>query len=180
MTTDAPDSGPANENQTDSSGASRSNARSVLIETGDWAGWRRPDRDTFDTRSGPFYHKRDADGSVRCAFQVEKRHLNGIDVAHGGCLVTFADHAIFMFAIDNLRGGPSVTVSLNSEFIGAAYEGDIVEATGDVLKAGGSVLFVRGVLKVGERIILNYSGVIKKLKPKAAIPAPRDPDQGVD
>ena len=168
MTTDAPKS------DATATAAPGSNARSVLIETGEWAGWRRPDRDTFDTRSGPFYHRRDPDGSVRCAFLVEKRHLNGIDVAHGGCLVTFADHAIFMFALDHLRGGPSVTVSLNSEFIGAAYEGDVVEATGDVLKAGGSVLFV------GARVILNYSGVIKKLKPKAAIPAPRDPDQGVD
>lgn len=137
-----------------------------LVEAGEWAGWRTWTRETFDVRSGPFYHRKEADGTMRCAFRVERKHLNGLDIVHGGCLVTFADHALFVFAHDQLRGGPSVTVSLNSEFVGAAREGDLIEAKGEVIKAGGSMIFVRGLLVSGDQPLLNFSGTIKKIKPK--------------
>ena len=59
-----------------------------------------------------------------------------------------------------------VTVSLNGEFVGPAAVGDLVEATGEVVKAGGSLLFVRGLISTGGRPMLNFSGVVKKIRPR--------------
>ena len=58
---------------------------------GEFAGWTTWKRDSFESVSGPFWHKVEADGSVRCAFRVEKKHLNGMKNVHGGCFMTFAD-----------------------------------------------------------------------------------------
>jgi len=35
------------------------------------------------------------------------------------------------------------------------------------LKAGGSIIFVRGVITADDEPALNFSGTIKKLKPRA-------------
>jgi len=44
---------------------------------GEFAGWRTWSRDNFETHNGPFWHRMEADGRIRSAFRVEKKHLNG-------------------------------------------------------------------------------------------------------
>ena len=39
-------------------------------------------------------------------------------------------------------------------------------ATGNIVHETGSMVFVRGHIYSGERTILNFSGVLKKLKPR--------------
>ena len=56
------------------------------VETeGEFAGWRTWSRDSFESHIGPFWHRMDENGRVRCAFRVEKKHLNGMRNVHGGC-----------------------------------------------------------------------------------------------
>jgi acyl-coenzyme A thioesterase PaaI-like protein len=59
-----------------------------------------------------------------------------------------------------------VTVSLNGEFVGPANVGDLVEATGEVVRAGGSLVFMRGLISTGGRPMMTFSGVVKKTKPR--------------
>ncbi len=40
-------------------------------------------------------------------------------------------------------------------------------ATGEITRAGGSLIFLRGVLKSGERSLFTFSGTIKRVKRKA-------------
>ena len=43
------------------------------VETqGEFAGWRTWSRDRFESHNGPFWHRMDDDGRVRCAFRVEQ------------------------------------------------------------------------------------------------------------
>jgi uncharacterized protein (TIGR00369 family) len=138
----------------------------LLVATeGEFAGWRTWSRDTFESHNGPFWHKIEDDGRVRCAFRVEAKHLNGLKHVHGGCYMTFADYCLFAFASPVLQG-PAVTVTFASEFLDAAYEGELVEAEGEVTRAGGSLIFVRGLLKSGERALFSFSGTIKRVKRK--------------
>ena len=130
---------------------------------GEFKGWRTWTRDNYETHSGPFWHRTEADGRVRCAFRVEKKHLNGSDNVHGGCFMTFADYCLFALASRELHG-PAVTVSFASEFLDAAREGELIECTGEVTRAGGSLIFVRGELKSGERRLFTFSGTIKRVK----------------
>ena len=89
---------------------------------GEFAGWTTWKRDSFESVSGPFWHKVEADGSVRCAFRVEPRHLNGMKNVHGGCYMTFADYCLFAMSSRELQG-PGITVSFGCEFLDAAKEG---------------------------------------------------------
>ena len=139
---------------------------SRIIETGEWAGWERSESDPFELYAGPFYTRRDAAGRWLCAFRAEKKHMNGGGFMHGGCLATFADYAIFMFAREQLQGTGSVTASLNTEFLDGAREGELIEAEGEVTRAGGSMVFVRGIASTGGRPLLNFSAIIKKVRRK--------------
>ena len=136
-----------------------------LIETGDWAGWRTwSGLDPFEDQSGPFYFREGEDGRVTTAFRAETKHMNGGGFMHGGCMMTFADFSLFAIAWKELADTRAVTVSLNGEFIGPARPGDLVTATGEVIKAGGSLLFIRGLVATGTGPMLNFSGVIKKIR----------------
>ena len=133
-----------------------------LVTEGEWAGWRTWSGDPFETQSGPYYF-REEDGRIRCAFRAERKHMNGGGFMHGGCMLTFADFALFSIAHDDLKDSHAVTVSLNGEFVGPAHEGDLVEATGEVVKAGKSMIFIRGLVSTGGSPMLAFSGVIKKV-----------------
>jgi len=138
-----------------------------LITEGEWLGWRYwGDDDPFEAQSGPFYFREDEAGRVTCAFRAEKKHMNGGGFMHGGCMMTFADFALFAIAWQELKDVRAVTVSLNGEFISAGAVGDMVEATGEIVKAGGSLVFIRGTLRVADRPLMTFSGVIKKIKPR--------------
>lgn len=136
-----------------------------LVETGDWAGWRTwSGLDPFEDQSGPFYFREDESGRVTTAFRAEKKHMNGGGFMHGGCMMTFADFSLFAIAWKELADSRAVTVSLNGEFVGPARPGDLVSASGEVVRAGGSLLFIRGLIATGSSPMLNFSGVIKKIR----------------
>ncbi|HEV3501084.1 MAG TPA: PaaI family thioesterase, partial [Bradyrhizobium sp.] len=102
------------------------------VETeGEFAGWRTWRRDKFETHNGPFYHRMDDQGRIRCAFRVENKHLNGSNNVHGGAFMSFADYCLFAIAGPVLQG-PGVTVSFACEFLDAAREGELVEGSGEI------------------------------------------------
>lgn len=126
----------------------------------EFKGWRTWTFDSFLNQNGPFWHRVETDRTVHCAFRAQKKHLNGQGNVHGGC---FVDYCVFAIAGLVLEG-PGVTVSLSSEFLDAAREDELIEATGQVTRAGGSLIFVRGELRSGERLLLTFSGTIKRVK----------------
>jgi acyl-coenzyme A thioesterase PaaI-like protein len=134
--------------------------------SGDWTGWDYWDGDAFEVHAGPFYSRKDASGAVVCAFRAEAKHMNGGGFMHGGCLMTFADYALFAIGGDVLTG-PSVTASLHGDFLDSASVGELIEATGEVVRAGGSMVFLRGLIKTGDRTLLSFSGIVKKVRARA-------------
>ena len=57
-----------------------------------------------------------------------------------------------------------MTLSFATEFIDAAYKGELVEGTGEVVRAGRSIIFMRGMLRVEGRPVLSFSGTVKRIK----------------
>jgi acyl-coenzyme A thioesterase PaaI-like protein len=138
----------------------------IAVTEGEWAGWKTWRHDAFETIAGPFYMREEADGAIRCAFRCEPKHMNGGGFLHGGCTMTFADFCLFALS-EKERSGPGVTVTLNGEFTGSARPGDRLECTGGVVKAGGSLVFVRGLIvnaDQGAAPVLAFSGVIKRMR----------------
>jgi acyl-coenzyme A thioesterase PaaI-like protein len=142
---------------------------SVLIETGPWAGWRTWPHDTFESGVGPFYYKRDETNRVVCRFIAEPRHMNGGGFMHGGCFLTFADYSCFAIS-EEYTQGPSVTVNLSGDFLASAQVGDVMEATGEVTRAGGRLIYVRGLITANGKPALSFTSVITRVnrKPKDA------------
>jgi acyl-coenzyme A thioesterase PaaI-like protein len=142
------------------------NRPDLHVETeGEFRGWRTWSRDNFETHIGPFYHRMDEHGRIHCAFRVANKHLNGLRNVHGGCFMAFADYCLFAMAAPVLQG-PGVTVSFACEFLDAAREGELVEASCEIMRAGGSMIFLRGVLRSGERPLFTFSGTLKRVKQK--------------
>ena len=140
---------------------------SVATE-GEFAGWNRWTGDPFEDAVGPFYFRTGPDGRPVTAFRAEAKHMTGLGNMHGGCLMAVADMALFTIARTALGDQPGVTIALDSVFLNPGHVGDLVEATGEVTRAGGSLIFVRGQVSVGDRTLLTFSGVIKKLRARPA------------
>jgi uncharacterized protein (TIGR00369 family) len=140
--------------------------RREVVAEGEFAGWTMFTDEAFEGMVGPFYYRAGDDG-VRCAFRAEPRHLNAGGRMHGGCLMTFADFALFMVSLDALEGDRGVTVTLDNTFVDAVWPGELVEARGQLIRAGGSLIFARGEVFTGTRTVLTFSGVIKRLKPRS-------------
>jgi len=135
-----------------------------LVTDGDWAGWTLWSPDPFELWAGPFYARRDERGEMVCAFRAERKHMNGHGAMHGGCLMTFADYAIFCIATEHLKETSAVTVQMSCEFVGAVREGEMVECRGEVVRAGGSLIFLRGQIETQAGVALTYSAVLKKVR----------------
>ena len=139
-----------------------------IAGSGGFAGWATWGEEPFEHETaGPFYFRVDDRGPV-AAFRVERKHMNAGGVAHGGCLMTFADFALFAIGHEAMEGSYGVTVAFTAEFLDGALEGERLEARGETLRKGGSLSFVRGLVTGQDgRPVLNFSGTIKKRRKQA-------------
>lgn len=135
----------------------------TAITEGEWAGWSTWLGDPFEQRAGPFYEKELDDGSALCAFRAEERHMNGAGFMHGGCLMTFADSAIFSIARKAMGGSHGVTLHLTGDFLDPARAGQMIEARGEVVRAGGKTVFVQGIVTADGQPVLRFDAIIRKV-----------------
>ena len=138
----------------------------ITVTDGEWAGWSYyPGGDPYEDLAGPFYFRVGKDGRPVCAFRAERKHMNGGGFLHGGCVMTFADFSLFVIARDVIDGSRTVTATFNGELVGTAHEGDLVECRGEVVKAGRSMVFVRGIISCEGEPVMSFSSVLKKMGP---------------
>lgn len=120
--------------------------------------------DQAEDHNGPFFFRCEEDGRVHTLFRVQAHNCNGHGGLHGGIMMLFADFTLCVVANRGDQDEGVVTVTCNNEFIGPAAEGELVEGYGEVLRRGGSLIFTRCTLRVGERTILNASAVVKRIR----------------
>ncbi len=140
----------------------------AAVTAGHWAGWYHWEPvDSFEELAGPFYCKPEGE-AILCGFLPEAKNCNGGGSIHGGALMTFADYALFMIAGGMETAVHGVTVTMNSEFVDAAQPGRMLLARGEVVRAGGSLVFVRGIISDEDRAVLSFSATIKRFRRAAA------------
>jgi len=61
-----------------------------------------------------------------------------------------------------------VTIQFDTQFIGAAKIGEIVETTPEIVRRTSSMIFLRTILTSGDRTIASVSGIWKVLRDKPA------------
>src|SRR4051812_30891797 len=102
-----------------------------------------------------------ADGDV-LGLRVAAHHLNRSGAAQGGLLATLVDFALGR-AIHASAESRAVTVSLTTDYLGAAREGDFVEARTEVERVGGTLAFADCSLTVEGREIVRGRAVFAVL-----------------
>jgi len=107
--------------------------------------------------------KHQPEGGYICAFMPEERHCNGMGNIHGGCLMTFADFALFAHCHDYMNEQPCVTMQFESQFVGGAKAGILIESQGEIVRATRTMLFIRGVLSQENKPVLAYSAILKRI-----------------
>jgi uncharacterized protein (TIGR00369 family) len=117
--------------------------------------------DRAEDHNGPFYFKLDGDDIVT-AFRVPSENCNAHNTLHGGILMMFADYTLCLAAIGGTHEGV-VTVTCNNEFVGPAFEGNLVTGRGEVTRKGGSLIFARAVIEANGKPILTSSAVLKRV-----------------
>ena len=120
--------------------------------------------DPFETAAGNFYEPLEHGDDPRVVLLVEQKHCNSGGVTHGGLLMTMADLTLCMMGRRGLPDERVITVSLDCQFISAGRPGDFLVARAAVTRQGGSLVFVRGEIRAGERVLLTANAVTKRVK----------------
>jgi acyl-coenzyme A thioesterase 13 len=112
---------------------------------------------------GPFFMRKQADGTFVVGLRILPHHANGRGNAHGGLLMTMCDIALGYRTTSSLQPPPMLTTaSITTDFAGVAKVGDWVEAHVDVHKVCSRLAFANCyIVRDGERIV-HGSGVFAR------------------
>jgi acyl-coenzyme A thioesterase 13 len=104
---------------------------------------------------GPFFHRKESDGTFVVGLRILPKHANARGTAHGGLLMTLLDIAIgYRTSLSQEPPTALTTASMTADFAGAPKVGDWIEAHVDVQKVGGRLAFANAFLVVdGERVV---------------------------
>jgi acyl-coenzyme A thioesterase PaaI-like protein len=135
------------------------------VTEGPFAGWQTwgNGSDPFETLTGPFYMKPKEGGGYACAFMPQAHHANGMGNIHGGALMTFADFALFAHAHDLMTGHPCVTMQFESQFVGGAVPGTLIQSEGQIIRTTRTMIFLRGLLTQNDEPVLAFSAILKRV-----------------
>ncbi len=117
---------------------------------------------------GPLYRRLGGERPTM-GFRVGTHHVNGMNNAHGGMLMTFADVAWgHVVAVET--SSYWVTVRLTCDFLSSARLGDWIEAGAETLSREGGVYVMRGRVWRGEDTLMEGTGLFKAIKPREPRP----------
>jgi uncharacterized protein (TIGR00369 family) len=144
-----------------------------LITSGEHAGWNRWHRDPdgrFASMLGDFYFRHSREAGAECRMATDRHHSNGLGYLHGGFIMSFIDMAMFSFIFRQLESSAAVTLSCATDFLSAGVVGDPIEASGEILKETGKMLFVRGLVTQNGSNVASFTGTMRKI-PRLPRPA---------
>jgi uncharacterized protein (TIGR00369 family) len=127
------------------------------------AGFRRVEfaPNPFLERVGPLYARLDG-GAFVLGFRVERDHCNPAGTCHGGMMSTLADMLLILGS--NAQADLQrylTTVSLNTDFVGAAPLGAWLEGRMQVVRVTRSLVFAQGTMTHDGEAVMRTSGILK-------------------
>ena len=125
----------------------------------------------YSSLIGPLLYKYDTgpDGRKRgwVGLLLEDRHIGGNGRGHGGLMLTLLDEAMGMNAYFQRDEMPTVTISMQANFLGATVPGQFVMATASIQKITATMAFMEGKVWSGETLAGTGTGVWKYLKKRS-------------
>ncbi len=101
----------------------------------------------------------------------EVRHSNLGDAVHGAVTLGLIDISLFAVPMQHglLSDGFSVTLDLNTQFVGAGMLGQPLDCVTEVVRSTRRLLFLRGLVVQGpddSHIVASFSGTVRKPSPR--------------
>ena len=113
---------------------------------------------------GPLFQADDNQaGAVRLGFHSEARHLNYLKQVHGGMMSAFMDYVLWTTARSVWPGAAVVTISMNIDFVAICPVDAWIVGTGDLIRAGKSVAFVKAAAVANGNVVVHATGSYRKI-----------------
>ncbi|ABM59349.1 PaaI family thioesterase [Verminephrobacter eiseniae] len=112
---------------------------------------------------GPLYRLRQGD-LVKFGFRVERRHVNPLDILHGGMMASFCDMLLPLSVHDKSAEVADrflPTISLQIDYLAAVPLGAWVEGQAQPLRVTRSLVFAQGLVSADGIPCARTSGVFK-------------------
>ncbi len=114
--------------------------------------------------SGPLW-MRGSGEELAVGLLLDDRHSNNhLGTVHGGVLMTLADVGLGAGVYAALGGSNCVTVSLQTQFVSVARTGEFLVCQAEVIRKSRSIVFVRGLISVGDKVVASAEGIWKVLE----------------
>ncbi len=134
-----------------------------------WYSWNLVDRTRYNTAVlGDMWVRQEGD-YCRLRMFPQRHHTNLGDNIHGAVTLGLVDIALFatMHTVGSGNAGPSVTVELSTQFVGAGDSGQPLDAVTEIVRETGRMLFLRGQAVQGDEVVASYSGIVRKMKARS-------------
>lgn len=129
-------------------------------------GWTSSEPGAFSGIVGSLW-ARGSGAEATYGFIAEARHSNGhLGTVHGGMLMTFADIALGCAVVAALGAPTCATASLQLQFVAAARAGDFITCRPEIIRRTSQLLFLRGLITVGDKTVASADGIWKVLEPR--------------
>ena len=135
-----------------------------------WRHWNLKDQTLFNGAvMGRMITRVDQDGRARLRMFPERRHENLQGIVHGAVTLALIDISLFttMHTIGSGNAGPSVTLELSTQFVGAGQPDRPLDAVTEIVRETGSLVFVRGMVVQDTHVVASFSGIVKKMRGRA-------------
>lgn len=98
-------------------------------------------------------------------------HSNLMNKVHGGVTLAFLDVGLFAASAvcGHFHAAGSVTISLDTQFIGAGDIGIPLDAEVEIARATRRLIFLRGLVVQGEAVIASFTGIIRRASGETSI-----------
>lgn len=124
-------------------------------------GWRELKIDGFMALIGPLLRASATDQEHSYALQTNESHKNHLGIVHGGVITSLMDQVIAISAWNAADRQPTVTVQMETRFLGVARVGDFLTIQPSIRQTTRSLMFVDADITCDGRPIASASAVMK-------------------
>lgn len=124
-------------------------------------GWKPVKTAGFMELIGPLLRSTRIDDKNTYGLQTNDRHKNHIGLVHGGVLTSLLDQVVAIVAWNAADRAPTVTIQMDTQFLGAAKSGDFLETRATVRHATRSLMFVDAEIVCATGPIASASAIMK-------------------
>lgn len=133
-------------------------------------GWESVTAGGFTGLVGPFWRRGKCVEQTMGLLLGDHHCNNHLGTAHGGVVMTFADIGLGsgVAAVMGEKRLGCVTVSLQTQFVSVARVGEFITCQPEIVRSSKQLVFIRGLIKVGDKTIASAEGIWKLLDSAAS------------